>query len=170
MFFAFFGAAWILLGAYAFGQLSKVVTLLVGAGTALLIILAVRFRGQCKEAAEGAFPEEERRRNDRIFGIINGVTWTLVFFVFLIFPRLGRVDLAFPSVVLLVGLHFFPMPALYRHRANLVLGACMVVWAIVCPLLFQGDRMIGFVTGGAGLALWVSAAWALKTAWQILRK
>jgi hypothetical protein len=36
-------------------------------------------------------------------------------------------------------------------------------------MLFQGDSMIGFVAVGAGLALWLSAAWALKTAVQLLR-
>jgi hypothetical protein len=60
------------------------------------------------------------------------------------------------------------MPPLFRHRANLVTGAVMVVWAIVCPLLFHGDRMIGFVAGGAGVALWVSAVWALNTARKLL--
>jgi hypothetical protein len=45
----------------------------------------------------------------------------------------------------------------------------MVVWAILCPLLFHGDRMIGFLAAGAGVALWVSAVWALKTATQLLR-
>jgi hypothetical protein len=29
-----------------------------------------------------------------------------------------------------LSLHFFPFPPLYRHLANLVAGACIVVWAI----------------------------------------
>ena len=89
--------------------------------------------------------------------------------VFQILPRLGYQDLALPAVVLLVGLHFFAMPPLYRHRANLTVGACMVLWAILCPLLFHGDRMIGLVSFGAGLALWTGAAWALNTAHRLLR-
>jgi hypothetical protein len=96
------------------------------------------------------------------------VTWISVFLVFQILPRLGLAELIFPAVVLIVGLHFFPVPPLFRHRANLVTGAVMVVWAILCPLLFHGDRMIGFVGAGAGVALWVSAVWALNTARKLL--
>jgi hypothetical protein len=97
------------------------------------------------------------------------VTWIAVFLVFQILPRLGRGDLAIPIVALIVGLHFFPMPPLYRHAANLVTGALMAIWAILCLLLFDGDRRIGFASLGSGFLLWAAAAWALKTANQLLR-
>jgi hypothetical protein len=142
---------------------------MIAAVVVLFVIAAMLLLRRGKDAGKDAVPAEEQRRNDRIFGIVNAVTWVTVFLVFVIFPRIGHEDLAIPAVALIVGLHFFPMPPLYRHTANLVTGACIAVWAVVCPLLFQGDRMIGFVAAGAGLALWVSAAWALKTAVQLLR-
>jgi hypothetical protein len=168
MFFAVFGGAWLLLAAYAFGRLSISVAGLITVVVCLFLIAAIRLQRRGKEAGENAFPEAERRRNDRTFGIVNAVTWTAVFLVFLIFPRIGHEDLAIPAAALIVGLHFFPMPPLYRHTANLVTGACVAVWAIVCPLLFHGDSMIGFVAAGAGLMLWSSAAWALGTASRLL--
>jgi len=168
LFFAVFGGAWLLLAAYAFGLLSKLEGVLVAAVVVLFVIAGMRLRRRGKDAGKDAVPAEGQRRNDRIFGIVNAVTWIMVFLVFLIFPRIGHEDLAIPAAALIVGLHFFPMPPLYRHTANLVTGACIAVWAIVCPMLFQGDRMIGSVAVGAGLALWVSAAWALKTAAQLL--
>ena len=134
-----------------------------------LVTPARGLRRRGKDAAKNAFPEEEQKRNDRIFGIVNAATWISVFLVFQIFPRVGLGELIFPAVVLIVVLHFFAMPPLFRYRANLVTGAVMVVWAILYPLLFHGDRMIGFVAAGAGVALWVSAVWALKTATQLLR-
>jgi hypothetical protein len=169
MFFAAFGAAWLLLAAYAFGRLGKIEASLVVAVMVFLVVAALRLQRRGKDAGKDAVPAEEQRRNDRIFGIVNAVTWITVFLVFLIFPRIGHEDLAIPAVALIVGLHFFPMPRLYRHTANLVTGVCIAVWAIVCPMLFQGDRLIGFVAAGAGLALWLSAAWALKTAVKLLR-
>jgi hypothetical protein len=168
LFFSVFGGAWLLLGVYAFGRLSKLGACLIAAAVVLFVISAVRLQRRGNDAGKGAFPEEERRRNDRIFGIVNAITWIAVFLVFQILPRLGYQDLAIPAVVLIVGLHFFPMPPLYRHRANLVTGACMAVWAILCPLLFHGDNLIGFAALGAGLALWAAALWALKTAGQLL--
>jgi len=169
LFFSVFGAAWFLLAAYAFGRLGKLEAGLIAVALVLFIIPALRLQRRGNDAAKDAFPEEEKRRNDRNFGIVNAVTWIAVFLVFQILPRLGHEDLAIPAVVLIVGLHFFPMPPLYRHRANLVTGACLVIWAIACALLFRGDRMIGFASAGAGFVLWASAAWALKTASQLLR-
>ena len=169
LFFAFFGAAWVVLAAYVFGPISTLEVVAIAAPMTLLVTSAVRLLRRGKDAGKNAFPEEEQKRNDRIFGIVNAVTWVLVFLVFQILPRLGLGELIFPAVVLIVGLHFFAMPPLFWHRANLVTGTVMVVWAIVCPLLFHGDRMIGFVAAGAGVALWVSAVWALKTATQLLR-
>jgi len=113
-----------LLAAYAFGRLNIIEACLIVAGMVLFVISAMRLQRRGKDAGKDAFPEEEKRRNDRIFGIINAITWIAVFLVFQILSRLGHQDLAIPAVVLIVGLHFFPMPPLYRHRANLVTGAC----------------------------------------------
>jgi hypothetical protein len=131
----------------------------IAVGLTLLVTPALNLRKRGKDAAKNAFPEEEQKRNDRIFGIVNAVTWVSVFLVFQILPRLGLAELMFPAVVLIVGLHFFAMPPLFRHRANLVTGAVMVAWAVLCPLMFHGDRMIGFLAAGAGVALWISAVW-----------
>lgn len=168
LFFSVFGGAWFLLAAYAFGRLGKLNAGLIAAAIVVFVIQAMRLQRRGKDAGNDAFPEEQRRRDDRMFGIVNAVTWIAVFLVFQILPRLGHADLAIPAVVLIVGLHFFPMPPLYRHRANLVTGACLVICAVVCPLVFHGDAMIGYAAAGAGLVLWASAAWALKTASRLL--
>jgi hypothetical protein len=158
-----------LLAAYAFGRLNKLWAALIALAIALFVIQALRMQRRGTEAAKDAVPEEERRRNGRLFGIVNAVQWIAVFLVFQIFPRVGYPDLAFPAVALIVGLHFFAMPPLYRHRANLVTGAGLVVWAIACPLLWSGDRMIGLAAAGSGIILWASAVSALNTAGRLLR-
>jgi hypothetical protein len=169
MFFAVFGGLWVLLAAYAFGRLSIPEACPIAVAAGLLVMAAIRLQRRGREAGKNAFPEAEQKRNDRNFGIVNAVTWTAVFLVFLLFPRIGIEELAVPAVAVIVGLHFFPMPPLYRHGANLVTGAAIAVWAIVCPVFFHGDRLIGFVAAGAGLALWISAGWAMKTASELLR-
>ena len=166
MFFTVFGGAWLLLAAYAFGRLSIPAACVIAVVVLLFLTVAIRLKRRGKPAEETA----ERKRNDRAFGIVNAVTWIAVFLVFQIFPRIGHEDLVIPAVALIVALHFFPMPPLYRHRANLVTGACIAVWAVACPLLFHGDRMIGLVAAGTGLMLWTSAAWALNTARLLLAR
>jgi Ca2+/Na+ antiporter len=168
MFFSAFAAAWLLLAGYAFGRLSIPAACAIAVAMVLFVMAAMRLQRRGKAAGENAFPEEEQKRNDRMFRIVNAVTWIAVFLVFQIFPRIGYPDLAIPAVALIVGLHFFPMPPLYRHRANLVTGACISLWAILCTVFFHGDNRIGFVAATAGVTLWVSAAWALRTASRLL--
>ena len=168
LFFAFFGGAWCALGVYALGRLDLLAALLIAAAVAVFVITAVRLQRRGKAAAKNAYPAAERQLNDRRFGIVNAVTWLLVAVLFQVMPWLGYQPLLFPAIAVVVGLHFFPMPPLYRHRANQVTGAGMVIWAILCPLLFHGDTMIGYLALGAGLMLWAGSAWALRTASQLL--
>ena len=168
LFFAFFGGAWLALGAYALERLDLLVALLIAAAIAGFVIAAVRLQRRGKEAVRSAYPDAERQLNDRRFGIVNAITWILVAVLFVFIPKLGYQQLLFPAIAVVVGLHFYPMPPLYRHRANLVTGACIVIWAILCPLLFHGDAMIGYLALGTGLMLWAGSAWALKTASGLL--
>ena len=116
--------------------------------------------------------DPQKKRDDRAFGFVNAVTYIAVFLLFLTFPKVGLQDYILPAFVGLVGLHFFPMPPSYRHRANLVTGGVLIAWSATCVVAFRpnGDRMAAFASLGAGLTLWVSAAWALKAANKVLRR
>lgn len=170
--FALFGACWLVLGSVYLHHFAwwVVCGALAVAGTMLWVAMRLRRRGRA--AAEGAVPVEEQKRADRRFGWVNAVTYGAVFLLFVILPRVGGSNFVFPAFVAIVGLHFFFMPALYQHRANLVTGGAMVVWAVVCVAVFRhdGERMGGWVTTGAGVALWTSSAWALRTAGGLLRE
>ena len=87
LFLASFGGAWLLLAAYAFGRLSILRACLIAAVIVLFVIAAMRLQRRGKETGENAFPEAERKGNDRIFGIVNAVQWIAIFLVFLILPR-----------------------------------------------------------------------------------
>ncbi len=87
--------------------------------------------------------DARKRSDDRRFWVINIVTYTAVFLLFPILSALKLQDYILPGFVASVGLHFFPMPPLYQHTANLLTGACLVVWPVVCVVLFKpdGDRI-----------------------------
>ncbi len=94
-----------------------------------------------------------------------------MFLLFLILPRLGLQNYILPGFVALVGLHFFPMPPLYRYTANFVTGGFMIAWAVFCVMAFKadGNREAAFVALGAGAALWSSSAWALLSAKRLFK-
>ena len=168
--FSVFGAAWITLGLYAFGRLHVPVFLVVVSIVAIGITLALRLLARTREAAKREAIDPQRKRDDRIFAWINAAQGLAIFLLLATLPRLGHQDIAFAAAVVVVGLHFLVMPPTYRSRSNLLLGAAMTVWGLLCMVLFRGDRMIAFAATGAGLMLWAAAADALHTASSIARR
>ena len=61
---------------------------------------------------------------------------------------------------------------LYQHRATQVLGGSMAVWAVLSIIAWHGNHtlMNACATLGAGLALWVSAVLALRTASTLIAR
>ena len=169
LFFSVFGGLWLLLSCYAFGHLDGVRISLIAAAVLLFVRLAVRLERRGKEAGTGAFSREQRVRDDRLFGMLNAVQGLAIFLDLLLLPRTRYGQFAIPVAALIVGLHFFALPRLYRHRANVVTGCLLTSWAIGCALLGRGDAMIAWTALGAGVILWGSAAWALRTAARLLQ-
>lgn len=169
MFFAVFGGVWMVFANLALARMSARAAVLIAIAVVCLLWPAFRIQRRAKPAAENAYPAAEKQRNDRAFGLVNAVTWSVAFLMFLIFPRIGWRDLTFTALAIIVGLHFFPMPPLYRHRANVVTGVCMIVWAVAVTMLFQGDERTGLICLGSGLILWMSAVWALLAARRLLQ-
>jgi Ca2+/Na+ antiporter len=170
LFFSFFGGCWFALAALAFHRANPVSLGLIGVCAAMLVATSLRMQSSAKKLPDSAIKSPRENRDDRYFGVLNAVQWVLVFLIFTLFPKLGLTDMIFPAILLIVGLHFFFMPASYRHTSTLVLGSVLVLWAILCTVLFTGDTRIGFVGLGAGVVLWSSAAFWLFTSSQSLKK
>ncbi len=170
MLFAAFGAAWLALGLYAFGLLHWPALLLLAAVVALTIGFARRLLTRMQAALDREPSHPRQKQEDRTFLWINVAQGALIFLLFAILPRLGYQEFAVAGAVLVVGAHFLIMPPLYRSRSNLVLGAAMTIWGLLCMVLFRGDHMIASSALGAGLLLWSVAGRALHTANSIRRR
>jgi len=66
-----------------------------------------------------------------------------------------------PSIILIVGIHFFPLAVLFKYRRHYFTGAAMVLVAALYPFLSKDGAasLVGCL--GAGLILWASAVGAL---------
>ena len=172
LFFSIFGGCWLLVSSYWFHRFSLPLCLVDAVVVTGFVVTALRLKRRGEAAAKDAYPEAERKYNDRLFGIINAVMYVLVFLLFLVLPRFGLSNYVFPGFIALIGLHFFPMPPLYRHRSSFVTGAFLVLWALICAVVFKhdGNIMAAFVTLGAGVTLWLNALWALSTARRLLTR
>jgi hypothetical protein len=84
LFLSLFGGVWLLLAAYAFGRLNIPAVCLIAATLVIFVVLALRLKKRAEDAVhdvirEDAFSKDERRRNNRNFGIVNAVAWIAVF-------------------------------------------------------------------------------------------
>lgn len=161
MFFSVFGGVWLAGWARSSGVGAPWFVAIVA--IALILFLVARGRRRRYAAAleqERATPE--RRHAERVFNIVNAGQWIGIFVIAFILGRLGYGNWIVPMAIGVVGLHFFPLARVFRNPSQYVTGAALVLLAISYPQFAAGGPTSpsGFL--GAGLILWLSAAWALR--------
>jgi hypothetical protein len=159
MFFSVFGALWLSAWAHNAGAG-------VTAFAAIALLAAIlfgfawqRYRLDAPEAAQFK-GTPERRRIARVFNIVNSVQWTVIFGLGLVLRNTGHGEWIIPMAIGIIGLHFFLLAAVFHNPMHYLTGSAMVALAILYPLLAGPMSPVGFL--GAGLILWLSAAWSLR--------
>lgn len=172
LFFSLFGAAWLSLWLLGIQHL----TLSTGAGIVLgalvLLLVSAWVLRQTKQLTTATpSPEEAARRKQkgRVFGWVNAVQWGTVILLVQLLPRLGYKQAIIPAIIVVTGLHFFPLARLFANRVHYLTGGALVACALGCLLLGQQPALQAQAALGAGLILWASAAYALWVAVQRLR-
>jgi hypothetical protein len=161
MFFFVFGAVWLEgwatkaeAGAPAFAVIAVL-------ALALLAVAWRRYRRYAPALArEKGTPE--RRRAKRVFNIVNAVQWTAIFIFAQVLINLGKGAWIIPMAIAVIGLHFLPLAHVFKNPPHYVTGLAMVAFAGLYPLLASGGPTSPVGLLGAGLILWLSAAWALR--------
>jgi hypothetical protein len=162
MFFFVFGAVW--LEGWA-AKAEAGVPAFAAIGILALALLAVAWSRYRRYAPALAREEQtpERRRAGRVFNIVNAGQWIAIFVLAQVLINLGRGAWIIPMAIAIIGLHFLPLAHVFKNPPHYVTGVAMVAFAALYPLLASGGPTapVGFL--GAGLILWLSAAWALRT-------
>jgi hypothetical protein len=161
MFFASFGALWIEGWAFGAHAGTAAAVLVAAAAAGLFGVARLRYRRHAPALAQ-LRDTPERRRAGRLFRIVNAVQWTLIGVLAIVFANTGLRAWIVPMVILLIGLHFVPLAHVFRNWPHYVTAAAMVALAILYPLLARGGPTDPVGLLGAGLILWLSAAWALR--------
>jgi len=161
MLFFVFGAVWLEAWARQTGAGWPRHAAIAIVGIALAALAWQRFRRHAAARARlGRTPE--RRRIDRMFHIVNAVTWSFIVIAGNVLANTGHGAWVIPMAIFVIGLHFLPLAHLFHNPPHYVTGAALLALAILYPLLAGGgpDDPVGFL--GAGLILWMSALWALR--------
>ena len=159
-FFSAFGAAWLLAWA-CFSHRLTLAALIVPAALGLIVACVRRMRGQRDAlAAYEKTPQYARAR--RVFRWTNAAQWIGMAVGINVLNNTGLGAWDLPLIVTIVGLHMFPLAWAFDHRPHVVTGAALVLLAAVSPFVAAGGPADTVICAGAGLILWLSAAWALR--------
>ena len=103
----------------------------IAAGTILLFFASLRkFRlNQGAHAAEVDSPESKRA--GRIFNAVNAIQWTLVFVVSVVLLIFKHPEWIIPSIIFIVGIHFFPLAVAFKVSHHYFTGAAMMLLAVI---------------------------------------
>ena len=161
MFFFLFGAVW--LEGWA-TTAEACAAACAGIAMLALVLLAVAWRRYRRYAPALAQEQgtPERRRARRVFNIVNAGQWTAIFILAQVLINLGKGAWIIPMAIAIIGLHFLPLAHVFKNPPHYVTGLAMVAFAALYPLLASGGPTAPVGCLGAGLILWLSAAWALR--------
>lgn len=167
LFMAFFGTLWAGIGIGGLrgwgGLWVPLAAVLVGIG--LLIAGIFLFRSSRGAPNPIAAPDTQHDRRTWIwFGITFATEGLLIAVASVVCNALNRVDLFFPIMAIIVGVHFFPLAALFQVMPYYLVGALMCGLALITLLVVPESATLGgqpilaqsVVLGfGAALILWV---------------
>ena len=112
----------------------------------------------------------------RRFGIIFGIEFVAIALANIICSLLNHSEFAIPLTVLIVGLHFLPLAALFRvwqyYLTGILLGLIALLTVIIVPVtmtLGQGQAWDILPALGSSLVLWLTAVSVLLMGSNVVR-
>ena len=162
MFFSVFGGAWLALWSHSEFPESISVLLAVLAVTILLLwraYVTYKFNSLALKREKDSI---ENRRKQRVFNLVNVGQWVAIFVAAGILLMAGLENLILPAVILIIGAHFIPLARLFNYTPHYITGAAMMLLAVTYPLVAPEGPTSSIGALGAGLILWLSAAWAVS--------
>jgi hypothetical protein len=153
---AMFGAGWLGWGLGNAEAFNGFVGPMFGFLALFLLAFSIYFirkgRLLCKQ-----FPasDDSRRRTVLKWFVLVGLVEVLaIALVSLLANRLHRADLATDWCAMIVGLHFLPLARIFRAPNLSLLGVLMILWCVLCWVLFHASTISISASIGTGILLW----------------
>jgi hypothetical protein len=155
---AIFGAIWLVAWWHQTHRESLIALLVIVVLVAMVIGAALYQLRQFRRS-ERAAPPEYRASRLRLYWMVNAIYWPLVFIAVLALGASGHARWINPAIILLVGLHLFPLGRIFRDWLLHLAGILLVALAVSYPLITGPDSPIGLL--GAGTILLAMGAAAI---------
>jgi len=166
LFFAGFGAVWLLLAFYALERLNLATVFGIASITLGLSLAAVYLIRQSRRWPR--VPDDPRI--GKAFLIVNVIQYLAAGAAVVTLNALHHEAYLMCAITAIVGLHMFPLAWLFKYPPHYVTGAVLVLWAILSALVLPLEHMQSYSAMGTGLILWLSAAFTLTITVQGTRQ
>jgi hypothetical protein len=161
IFLSLFGATWLCGGVYAYAGINAwLLAAIVTAGTLMTAWAIATFRAR-RRAFAGTADAAAGKRVRKGFMIVNAVQWTVIGLAVLLLNLTDHVAWILPAVILVVGLHFFPLARLFHYRGY-ILTALALAGVAILTLLFGSNGNLALTLLATGAILWLTAAALLR--------
>ena len=160
LFFAGFGALWLLLALYVREQLHTAMIAWLLLGLAVLVPTAVWLL----RAAKGWPRVADDPAVGRTFNRVNAAQWIAAFTAAFALNRFHQDAYTLSAITVIVGLHMFPLARLFHYGPHYVSGTALTAWGIATAVLVPVEHLQGITALGTGSILWLSAAATLALA------
>jgi hypothetical protein len=134
LFLFFFGALWGSIGINGLNKLGEpwlaIVAMLIGLALLIAGVSLSRASRSSSTQAQKTNTQEVQHRN-KWFRIVFATELIAILIAYVICNAVNRFDLFFPMMMLIVGIHFFPLAALFRVKKYYATGILLCLLAIV---------------------------------------
>ena len=162
LFFAFFGAAWLLIADQLAHGHSGILIALVLTASVLLALVSVTVLRRNLSAMHALSRTPDSLRMRRQFRTINAIQWITIMAAVVLLLHFKLYPWIVPAVMLIVGLHFLPLARVFHYRAHYLTGAILVATALLYPIGSPDGPASPLGSLIAGLTLWSAALWSLR--------
>ena len=156
-----FGILWIVVGLsggrFSPGWVRIGLAAAVGVLAAWIGLFTIRFiRGH--QHAAPASPEQDMlaRRIGRRFGLINAVQWGAIIAAIIALNVIHRTGFIAPAIAVIVGIHFFPLAAVFRQPSYYATGTLGCIIGVIGFLIADDAARLSLVGLSFGLLLWLT--------------
>lgn len=162
MFFAFYGSGWLVWWCIeSFGMSLLILSTIAVVGLAIGLTAFRQYRNN-KWSLVGAENSRDTKKTERIFNLVNAAQGVSIFVAVLILANTGHPEWIRVAIILIVGIHFLPLAALFRNRWHYASGGALILLAVLYPFLTKAGPLNPVGLFGAGMILWMSAVISLR--------
>ena len=156
-----FGSLWMLLGAHHLKRLDWRAWLTIACIALVLALPAARQWHSMGPRARletrlGGHPHHSRIARE--FDLVLALEWIPIFGAAFVLGCARRTELILPVIALIVGLHFFPLAAIFGSTLYYFTGAAIAIISLVALALRRPVSKQVTACFGCGLVLWSTAA------------